>query len=266
MKVLKIAFIQSDIHWHNIGANLAMFEEKIWHLKGEVNVIVLPEMFQTGFTMEAQKLAEPMNFTTFKWLKQMAALTRAAVAGSYVVKENGNYYNRLIWMQPDGAFHTYDKRHLFRMAKEDQYYGEGNTRTIVEWMGWRIALFICYDLRFPVWTRNRWNTAENQPEYDLAVFVANWPQARIGAWDILLKARAIENLCYVSGVNRTGTDGNGIAYNGHSAIIDPRGLELTKLNAEESEPITVLEKEKLNGFRKKFPAHLDADDFTIHSQ
>ena len=187
------------------------------------------------------------------------------MTGSYIVKENGNFYNRLIWMQPDGTFHQYDKRHLFRMAREDQYYKEGKTRIIIEWMGWRIAPFICYDLRFPVWTRNRWNRGDDQPAYDLAFFIANWPEARIGAWDILLKARAVENLCYVAGVNRTGKDGNGISYNGHSTLIDPKGRELIKPDTEESQTIVIPEKPVLNSYRKKFPAFLDGDSFVINA-
>ncbi len=258
MENLKIALIQSDIHWHEINANLAMYEEKIWQLKGGVDVIVLPEMFQTGFTMETH-LAEPMNLTTFKWMKQMAAQTKSVITGSYIVKAEGRVFNRLIWMQPDGEFKTYDKAHLFRMSTEDEFFDEGKSRLIVDWKGWRICPMICYDLRFPVWSRN------TNLEYDLLLYVANWPAVRVSAWDALLKARAIENLSYCLGTNRIGEDGNGVPYNGHSGVYGPKGETLAYSENEEILMVELI-KDELFRYREKFPAHLDADEFSLASK
>lgn len=256
MQDLSIQLIQSNIHWREIEANLAMYEEKIWEIEEAVDIIVLPEMFQTGFTMEHAGVAEPMNLTTFKWMKQMAAQRQAVITGSYIVKEKGEVFNRLIWMQPDGEWRQYDKRHLFRMADEHQYFGMGEERLIVEWKGWKICPMICYDLRFPVWARNR------NLEYDLILYVANWPAVRISAWDTLLKARAIENVSYAVGLNRVGEDGKGIAYNGHSAAYSPKG-ETLAFSDEEALISVILSAQELADFRKKFPAHLDADTFEL---
>ena len=256
MQDLKLALIQSDIYWQRKDANLAMFEEKIWQVTEPVDIIMLPEMFQTGFTMEHEGLSEPMNLTTFKWMKQMAAQKQAVVTGSYIVKEKGEVFNRLIWMQPDGEFRTYDKRHLFRMAEEDQFYAMGQDRIVVEWKGWKICPLICYDLRFPVWARNR------NLEYDLLLYVANWPAVRVSAWDALLKARAIENVSYSIGLNRVGEDGKGIAYNGHSGAYSAKGEVLAFSESEEIIYVT-LSRQDLDNFRVKFPAHLDADAFEL---
>ncbi len=256
MQNLKLALIQSDIYWHEVGANLAMFEEKIWQIHEPVDIIVLPEMFQTGFTMEHEHLAEPMNFTTFKWMKQMAAQKQAVVCGSFIVKESGKVYNRLLWMQPNGEYFSYDKRHLFRMADEHNHFNMGEQKLIVEWKGWKICPLVCYDLRFPVWSRNV------DLEYDLLLYVANWPAARVNAWDTLLEARAIENVSYSIGLNRVGKDGVGIEYNGHSAAYSPKGEQLAF--SEKGEVIIVeLSAESLLGFREKFPAQMDADQFEI---
>ncbi len=255
MNDLRLSLIQSDIHWHQVDANLAMFEEKIWQIDEETDIVVLPEMFSTGFTMETG-LAEPMNLTTFKWMKQMAAQKNAVVAGSFICKENGQNYNRLIWMKPDGQFHQYDKRHLFRMADEHHHYDFGKNRIVVEWKGWKICPLICYDLRFPVWSRNR------NLEYDLLLYVANWPAARVNAWDALLKARAIENVSYSVGLNRVGNDGNDIPYNGHSGAYSPKGETLAFSDKEQIITIS-LNGSELQRFREKFPAQLDADDFEI---
>ncbi|MDN5201848.1 amidohydrolase [Fulvivirgaceae bacterium BMA10] len=260
MQDLKVTIIQSDLHWQSVDANLAMFEEKIWQINDQSDLIVLPEMFNTGFTMEAEKFAEPMNSKTFRWMKQQAAQTGAVVTGSFIVQEKGNYFNRLIWMQPDGNYNHYDKRHLFRMSGEHHHYTAGTTRIIQKIGGWKICPMICYDLRFPVWSR-RQETEEMQ--YDLLLFVANWPAVRVNAWDILLKARAVENLSYVIGVNRVGNDGNEIPYNGHSCVIDPKGKELYFNHDEESIDTISLDYEMLDSFRKKFPAYLDSDDFSI---
>ena len=208
MQDLKITIIQSDIHWEDVGANLAAFEEKIWQA-GSTDVIVLPEMFTTGFTMKAKSLAEMMNLRTFKWMKQMADQTGALILGSFIAHVHERYYNRLLWMEPGGNFKTYDKRHLFRMANEHTVYSQGESLLIGHWKGWRICPLICYDLRFPVWSRNRWNATLKRSSYDLLVYVANWPEVRAAAWETLLRSRAIENLSYCVGVNRVGTDGNG---------------------------------------------------------
>jgi predicted amidohydrolase len=239
-----------------------MLEEQIFSLSEPTDLIVLPEMFTTGFTMDAQAVAEPMNLTTFRWLKQMAAQTRAVVTGSYVVKEKNSYFNRLIWMQPDGQFDSYDKRHLFRMAGEDGIYTAGEQRLIKEWKGWRICPLICYDLRFPVWSRNR-TEASTDFAYDLLLYVANWPAPRRTAWNTLLQARAIENLSYVAGVNRVGEDGNGHVYTGDSALIDFKGDVLFRQTDREAIHQQTLSLDDLRTFREKFPANLDADAFTI---
>jgi omega-amidase len=223
MQDLKITLIQSDVHWEDIEANLAMFEEKIWQIGATTDVIVLPEMFTTGFSMAAPRLAEHMNMRTTKWMRQMADQTGALVLGSYIVTVHERYYNRLVWMEPGGNMKTYDKRHLFRMANEHKTYAQGESMLIGTWKGWRICPLICYDLRFPVWSRNRWDASSKRLNYDLLIYVANWPMIRINAWDTLLRARAIENLSYVVGVNRIGIDGNDIEYNGHSSVISPKG-------------------------------------------
>ena len=239
-----------------------MLEERMFSLSEATDLIVLPEMFTTGFTMDARAVAEPMNLTTFRWLRQMATQTGAVVTGSYVVQEKGAYFNRLIWMQPDGQFDTYDKRHLFRMAGEDAVYTAGTKRLIKEWKGWRICPLICYDLRFPVWSRNQL-TESTDFAYDLLLYVANWPAARRTAWNTLLQARAIENLSYVVGVNRVGEDGNGHLYTGDSAVIDFKGDVLFRQADAEVVHHQTLSLDELRAFRAKFPANLDADPFTL---
>lgn len=259
---MHVTLLQSDLYWHDPVANRAMLEERIFNLPEKTDLIILPEMFTTGFTMDAHAVAEPMNLTTFRWLKQMAQQTGAAVTGSYVVQEKGVYFNRLIWMQPDGQFDTYDKRHLFRMAGEDAVYTAGTRRLVKEWKGWRICPLICYDLRFPVWSRNQ-RTESTDFDYDLLLYVANWPAARRTAWNTLLQARAIENLSYVIGVNRVGKDGNGHPYTGDSAVIDFRGDVLFRQADTEIMHQQMLSLDELRSFRAKFPANLDADSFTL---
>ncbi|WP_338873914.1 amidohydrolase [Spirosoma sp. SC4-14] len=259
---MHITLLQTNLYWHDPVANRAMLEEHIFSLPEPTDLIVLPEMFTTGFTMDAPAVAEPMKLTTFRWLKQMAAQTGAVVTGSYVVQEGGQYFNRLIWMQPDGQFDSYDKRHLFRMAGEDNVYTAGTRRIIKEWKGWRICPLICYDLRFPVWSRNR-SADSTDFDYDLLLYVANWPAPRRMAWNTLLQARAIENLSYVAGVNRVGADGNGHPYTGDSALIDFKGDLLarhTDVGAIHQQRLSL---EELQTFRAKFPANLDADAFTL---
>ncbi|HEY5824800.1 MAG TPA: amidohydrolase [Cyclobacteriaceae bacterium] len=265
MQDLKITIIQSDLHWEDIGANLAMFEEKIWKI-GPTDVIVLPEMFTTGFSMNAKKLGEMMNMRTFKWMKQMADQTGALILGSFIANVHDRFYNRLLWMEPGGNFKTYDKRHLFRMAEEHQVYSPGESMLIGHWKGWRICPLVCYDLRFPVWSRNRWNATLKKASYDVLIYVANWPQVRANAWDTLLKARAIENLSYVVGVNRVGMDGNGIEHSGNSAIISPKGEPIFTVDSVEAIKTIELNAHSLQAYRDRFPAYLDADDFTIESE
>ena len=264
MQDLKITLIQSDIHWEDIEANLAMFEEKIWQISGtQTDVIILPEMFTTGFTMAAPKLAEHMNMRNTKWMKQMADQTGALILGSFITAVHDRYYNRLVWMEPGGSHKTYDKRHLFRMANEHKVYAQGESLLVSTWKGWRICPLICYDLRFPVWSRNRWDSAAKRLNYDLMIYVANWPQIRIGAWDTLLKARAIENMSYVVGVNRVGIDGNDLEYNGHSSIISPKGDNIFTIEGSETVRTTEISANSLQNFRDKFPAYYDADEFSI---
>lgn len=258
MQDLKVTLIQSPLHWESPGANMAMFEEKIWKIDQPTDLIVLPEMFTTGFTMNPSKVAEPMNYNACKWMKQQASQTGAVITGSVVIKDKGNYYNRLIWMELNGQFSIYDKRHLFRMAGEDQAYSFGTEKIIKEIKGWKILPLICYDLRFPVWSRN----VNNQ--YDLLLYIANWPSARSTAWKTLLRARAIENISYVAGLNRVGEDGNGHMYSGDSAIINAKGEDLSNLHDQELISTVTLNYEELKDFRQKFPANLDSDRFDIH--
>lgn len=258
---LKIALIQSDIHWEKPEANLAMFEEKIWEIPGSCDVVVLPEMFTTGFSMNAQQLAEVAHTRTFRWMVQQSAQTRAVIIGSYIVKEGTDIYNRLYAVHPDGTYQQYDKRHLFALAGEDRDYTAGSARTLVEVKGWKLMPLICYDLRFPVWARSRVKGQELY-EYDLLVYVANWPKPRINAWDTLLAARAIENIAYCAGVNRTGKDGAGASYTGHSAIYDFKGETLA--SSEQEEIITAsLSFTELSAFRERFPFQRDSDRFSF---
>ncbi len=263
---MNITLLQTELYWHDPIANRAMLEEQIAALPQSTDLIVLPEMFTTGFTMDAPAVAEPANLTTLRWLRQMAAQTGAVVTGSYVVRETGplgmQYANRLIWMQPDGQYDVYDKRHLFRMAGEDGIYTAGQQRIIKTWKGWRICPLICYDLRFPVFSRNVSGTDEPFA-YDLLLYVANWPAVRRHAWNVLLQARAIENLCYVAGVNRVGTDGNGHAYSGDSALINFKGEVLFQQTGKPIAYQQTLSLDELNAFRQAFPANLDADTFTL---
>jgi omega-amidase len=257
MNDLHVTLIQTPLHWQNPEANRAMLEEKIWQIEKPTDLIILPEMFTTGFTMEASAWAEPMNFTTFKWLRQQASQTGAVILGSYIVAEAGQFFNRLIWFQPDGVYQVYDKRHLFRMAGEHEHYTAGKEKIICEWKGWRIMPLVCYDLRFPVWSRNV------QEEYDILLYVANWPSPRAHAWRALLTARAIENLAYTIGVNRVGKDGKGLEYVGDSSIIDFKGTQLAYCEDKEMILSHTLSKTELTTYREKFPAHKDADIFLL---
>ena len=258
MSALTITIIQSDLHWENKAANLAMFAKKINGIKEKTEIIILPEMFSTGFSMQSKTLAETMNGETVTWMKKTAAEKKAIITGSIIAEENGKYFNRLIWMLPNGESGHYDKRHLFAFAEEDKFYSPGEKRLVASVKGWKINLLICYDLRFPVWARQG-----GEAEYDLLIYVANWPERRIHAWKTLLQARAIENQCYVAAVNRVGDDGNNIHYSGDSMIIDPLGEILYQKSQQEDVFTFTLQKEKLEEVRNKFPFLKDADNFFI---
>jgi omega-amidase len=258
MSSLTITIIQSNLHWENKAANLAMFSEKINGINEKTEIIILPEMFSTGFSMQSKTLAETMDGETVTWMKKIAAEKKAIITGSIIAEENGKYFNRLIWMLPTGEFGHYDKRHLFAFAEEDKFYSPGDKRLVASVKGWKINLLICYDLRFPVWARQAGET-----EYDLLIYVANWPERRIHAWKTLVQARAIENQCYVAAVNRVGDDGNKIHYSGDSMIIDPLGEILYQKSQHEDIFTFTLQKEKLEEVRNKFPFLKDADNFFI---
>jgi predicted amidohydrolase len=279
---LKVTIIQSELHWENVDENLAMFTDKINAITEQTDVIVLPEMFTTGFSMDSIRLAEKMDGKTVEWMKSHAKAKNAVVTGSLIIEEDGSYYNRLIWVQPDENIFTYDKRHLFRMAEEDKHFTAGDERLIIEWKGWKICPLICYDLRFPVWSRNRAfkvqslkfkddgfyptpNTQNSTPSFDCLIYVANWPEARKEPWSKLLEARAIENQVYVIGVNRVGLDGKEISYSGNSVVVDPKGNVISKITPKQNETATIeLNKEELEDFREKFPVGLDADDIEVY--
>jgi omega-amidase len=256
MSTLNLSLLQADLAWHDPTRNRALFEQRIDALPPS-DVIVLPEMFTTGFSMAAQELAEPMNGESMQWMQRTAAANDAAVCGSLIIRDGERCYNRFIWMPPEGTPQYYDKRHLFRMAGEDHHYAAGERRCVIDFRGWRILPQVCYDLRFPVWMRSV------GADYDLTLCVANWPTPRRNAWQTLLRARAIENVSYVAGVNRVGADGNGISYGGDSAVVDYLGRTLAEL-AEVPAAVTVpLMLEPLTRFRDKFPVHLDADRFDL---
>ncbi|AVR47323.1 amidohydrolase [Christiangramia fulva] len=254
---LNIAFIQANLKWEDSEANRSLFSGEIDKISKETDLIILPEMFTTGFSMNAEKLAEPTRGATLEWMQQQAKKKKSAVTGSVIISENDNYYNRLFFVFPDGNYKLYDKRHTFTLAKEDETYTAGRQRLIVEYKGWKICPLICYDLRFPVWARNT-------EDYDLLIYVANWPKKRVNAWDTLLKARAIENMSYCIGVNRTGEDGDGYVYNGHSAAYDCLGKELTPLDRSEEFTAEIsIDKASLYETRKKLKFLQDRDTFSL---
>jgi omega-amidase len=256
---LIITGIQTQLHWEDRQANLKMLEQKIFSIKERTEIVILPEMFSTAFSMNPGKLAETMEGETVQWMKRIAAEKKIILTGSIIIDDHNAYYNRLIWMLPNGDYGYYDKRHLFAYAEEDKHYAPGDKRLITSVKGWKINLLVCYDLRFPVWARQ----SGNEFEYDLLIYVANWPEKRIHAWKTLLQARAIENQCYVVGVNRVGDDGNNIHYNGESMIVDPMG-EVLYTKKEEEETFTfALDKTHLDTIREKFPFWKDADRFKI---
>ena len=253
-----IALAQASLVWHDPAANRAMFEGLLAPLAGKADLVVLPEMFTTGFTMEPDAVAEAPGGDTQDWMLRQAKALDAAITGSHACRDGDRHYNRLLWATPDGELRRYDKRHLFRMAGEHQRYAAGNELVVTHWRGVRCALQVCYDLRFPVWSRRR-----PTYDYDLLVYVANWPTPRCEAWRALLVARAIENQCYVVGVNRIGRDGKGLDYSGDSLVVDPRGQLLVDARNAAGTVTTTIDLAALNEFRDRFPAHLDADRFTL---
>lgn len=258
MKNLKVTLVQTGLRWENRTMNLMLLEKKLSAIKkSQTDLIILPEMFTSGFTMNAGKVADVMNGETVNFMQRTASEKNSVICGSVVINEKNKYYNRLLWVSPDGKVQFYDKRHLFRMAGEHHTYSAGNRREVFEIKGWRICPLVCYDLRFPVWSRNK-------NEFDLLLYVANWPSRRRYAWKQLLIARAIENQCYVAGVNRIGMDGNNIDYSGDSVVLDALGKKINSAKAGANAVETVeLNYKSLNDFRKKFPVMLDADDFKI---
>jgi predicted amidohydrolase len=263
MSSLTVTIIQTNLFWEDKKANMEMLQEKIQSINEPTQLVVLPEMFSTGFSMKAEILSEKMNGETVQWMKKIASEKKIIITGSIIIEENGNYFNRLIWMLPDGKFTFYDKRHLFAFADEHSHYSRGNKKLIASVNGWKINLQVCYDLRFPVWARQ--TAGASEVKYDLLINVANWPEKRNLAWKTLLQARAIENQCFVAGVNRVGEDGNKINYSGDSMIIDPQGEILyQKANDEDVFTIT-LKKEKVNEVRNHFPFLKDADLFIINT-
>ena len=274
MSTLSITGIQANLHWKDKAANLKMFGEKIDSIEGRAEIVILPEMFSTGFVMQPKGLAEPMNGPTIEWMRKKSESKKIIIAGSVIIEEEGRYYNRLVMVLPDGQFGYYDKRHRFAFAGEDQNYSAGKKRLIASIKGWKINCQICYDLRFPVWARQTvsylpQNEEEPQlgdkapPEYDLLIYVANWPERRILAWEALLQARAIENQCYVAGVNRVGNDSENIYHSGRSTRVDPLGEILVKAGEKEELFTCVLRKDRLEDIRTKFPFWKDSDDFKI---
>ncbi len=262
MNDLKITMIQSDLVWENSSQNLANFDVKLAGIIENPDIIILPEMFNTAFSINPAHCAETMEGESVKWLRQKAEEKDCVIVGSILVNDNGTYYNRMLWMQPDGNYKKYDKRHLFRMSDEYKLIGGGNSRTVVEYKGWKINLLICYDLRFPVWSKNTYK--DNQYEFDLMLYVANWPASRSHIWQTLLKARAIENQSYVIGVNRVGIDGFITPHSGDSMLVDPTGIVMLQAAANEEGIYHLqLSKDSLQEFRNKFTVGLDWDDFQI---
>lgn len=257
---LNITLVQADLAWHDPAANRERFDRLTAALAGKTEVIVLPEMFTTGFTMASREVAEPVDGPSTQWMQRLAQRLNAVVTGSMVIREGDDCFNRLIWMRPDGSREHYDKRHLFRMAGEHEHYAAGTHRLIVDVHGWKICPLVCYDLRFPVWSRNR---TGGDGAYDVLIYMANWPAPRSYAWRTLLRARAVENLSYCVGVNRTGIDGAGIAYDGDSVALDFKGQPLGSDLSGECVHTATLSAAALAAFRQKFPAYLDADAFDI---
>lgn len=254
---LKVVLVQLDLVWENPDQNKTNFSEKLEGLLEDVDIIILPEMFTTGFTMNADNVAETMQGDTVNWMKQMAAKYNAAIVGSLIILEENKFYNRLLFVKPTGDLKTYDKKHTFTLAGEGEIYSSGVEKLIVNYKGWKICPLICYDLRFPVWARNT-------NSYDVLIYVANWPKPRVSAWDALLKARAIENMSYCIGVNRVGVDGVNIEYSGHSAVYDVLGDKISNIEpSKEQIEIITLKKQHITHYRNKLKFLDDRDCFTL---
>ncbi|MFN5478867.1 MAG: amidohydrolase [Chitinophagaceae bacterium] len=266
MEKLLLTTIQTELHWEDKAANLEMLDRKIDSIQETTHVVVLPEMFSTGFSMKPEQLAETMEGETVTWMKQKSRERNCILTGSLIIKEGDDYYNRLIWMLPNGTYGHYDKRHCFTLAGEHEHYTAGGKRLIASVGGWKINLQICYDLRFPVWARQQLQPDEQKspiPEYDVLIYVANWPQRRSNAWKTLLQARAIENQSFVVGVNRVGNDGNGIYHSGDSMVIDPLGAVLYHASEKEEINTTVLNRQSLIETRTNLPFWADGDGFIL---
>lgn len=258
---MKIAVIQTDIIWESPKDNYNNILELIRNLD-KTDLIVLPEMFSTGFSMDSKRISEKNKGESFSWMKKLAKDKNSSIVGSIATRDNNKYFNRLYYIKASGEYQFYDKRHLFRMANEHKHYSIGSERIIIRQKDFNICPLICYDLRFPVFSRNTF--IKSSFNYDCLIYIANWPKARVAAWTSLLKARAIENQAYVIGVNRVGTDGNGIEYNGRSRVFDFKGDRIDSFQDDTKQvQIIDINKEKLNAFRIKFPTHLDADEFEL---
>ena len=251
-KDLKVTLIQTELIWEDVELNIAGFDHQIDGMNQDTDLIILPEMFTTGFTMNAENLAQGMNGDSIHWLQEKSRQKNADIVGSVIIKEGNKFFNRLLWAKPNGELCAYDKKHLFRMAGEEKVYHPGDKHITVELRGWKVRPFICYDLRFPVWTQNIAN------HYDMAIFVANWPENRSSHWKVLLQARAIENQCYVIGVNRVGKDGNGLSFSGDSSIIDPFGKILFQKSFDPCTHTATLSYSDLLEYRESFPVWMDA--------
>ncbi len=263
MDNLRISLVQGDTLWHDPEGNREYYGDLVAPLRGITDLVLLPETFTSGFSNEAIDRAEDMQGPTVAWMREQAAALGAVVTGSVQLREGDAVYNRMLWATPDGGLRHYDKRHLFTYAREHERYAPGRDRLVVELRGWRINPLVCYDLRFPVFARNTLDPETGRPDFDLQLYVANWPAARAYAWKTLLRARAIENLCYVAGLNRVGRDGNGIAYCGDSAVIDFMGTPLSECADEEVVVTTTLLADSLAAHRERFPALRDGDRFTL---
>jgi predicted amidohydrolase len=270
MSSLTFTLIQTKLHWEDKPANLAMLHNKITGIQEKTEVVVLPEMFSTGFSMQPQLFAETMDGDTVQWMKKTAAEKKIILTGSLIIEEEKKYYNRLIWMQPNGEYGYYDKRHLFAYGREDAHYNAGSKRLITSVKGWKLNVQVCYDLRFPVWARQQPPALRGEEgtgcEYDVLLYVANWPERRIHAWRTLLQARAIENQCYAVGVNRVGSDGNNIYHSGNSMVVNPLGEILYDKQHDEDIFTITLQKEQLDEVRNKFPFWKDADKFILTNE
>lgn len=260
MSKLNLSLVQADIHWEDSSANEEMMNEIVNGVSNS-DIIVLPEMWNTAFSSKSQELSQSMDGPAVRSMQRWAKASGAVIAGSVMIKDGSEFYNRMLWVRPDGSITSYDKRHLFRMAGEHEHFEPGAERVIVEHKGWRIMLQICYDLRFPVFARNTY--VGGQYEYDLILYAANWPSPRHNAWETLLRARAMENLAYCAGVNRIGEDSNGLRYKGGSAVLDYLGNSIAEAGSEVQVVNAELDLNSLRAFRERFPTGMDADTFTL---